>query len=264
MDRAYWRSLFATFPYALMRSVKQYRLKGLWLAVCVFVFKRLWLPMQMGPVIRLTNWREAANYMDNFILGELRHAGLEKMLHELKAPAAVVEVGVNVGITTRWWLDQNPALQVIGVDMMQEALDYTTHSLQELNLASRWHPVAGAVGDAAGQMEVVFDDPLEGTNSLDNGLGGQRRQVEINTLDAYLARAPEMRPVLLKLDIEGHAAAALRGAGRLLVNVPWVVVETHHEDELTQCASLLTRAGFTLCHFHGRTMWWRREVAPQA
>lgn len=256
MDRAYWRSLFATMPHALLSSLRQHGLKGAYLALAVFVFRRLWFPVQMGTVIRLTNWREAANYMDNFILGELRHPEVEKWVQS--QPGVVIEVGVNVGITSRWWLAQNPALQVIGVDMMQEALDYTGRCVGELNQASRWHPVVGAVGEVAGSMEVVFDDPLEGTNSLDNAQGGNRRTVEVNTLDAYLQRAPQLPPLLLKIDIEGYGAAALRGASMLLQTVRWVVVETHHAEELSQSAELLTKSGFGLRHFHGRTMWWSR------
>ncbi|MCW0216873.1 MAG: FkbM family methyltransferase, partial [Prosthecobacter sp.] len=79
------------------------------------------------------------------------------------------------------------------------------------------------------------------------------------TLDAYVKRAPKLNPLLLKLDIEGYAAAALRGAENLLQEVPWVVVETHHPEELVQSATILTQHGFGLRHFHGRTMWWARQ-----
>ncbi|MEN3940941.1 FkbM family methyltransferase [Prosthecobacter sp. SYSU 5D2] len=205
----------------------------------------------------LTNWREGVNYLDNFILGELRHPEVEKMLRSADA-GEVIEVGVNVGITSRWWLTLNPDLHVIGIDMMQEALDYTGRCMSVLNLGSHWYPVLGAVGDAEGRMTVRFDDPMEGTNSLDNPMGGIQRTVEINTLDAYLQRAPMKKPLLLKLDIEGHASPALRGASSLLQTVRWVVVEIHHDEELAQSAELLTRQGFGLRHFYGRTMWWMR------
>ncbi|WP_208300307.1 FkbM family methyltransferase [Prosthecobacter fusiformis] len=243
-------------PYALLSGLRQHGWKGGYLALAVFVFKRLWMPMEILPGIRLTNWREAANYLDNFVLNELRQPEVEKLIRETEGE--VIEAGVNVGITTRWWLALNPAVHVIGLDMMQESLDYTGKCIGALNQSSRWHPVVGAVGDSAGQMTVTFDDPLEGTNSLDNLQGGIQRTVEVNTVDAYLQRAPLRRPLLFKLDIEGHAAAALRGASRLLQTVRWVVVEIHHEEELSQSAALLTEKGFGLRHFHGRTMWWAR------
>lgn len=256
MDRAYWRTLFATMPYAMLSGLRQHGWKGVWLALSVYLFRRLWVPVQISPMIRLTNWREAANYLDNFVLGELRHPGVETWIRE--NAGEVIEVGVNVGITSRWWLTLNPEVRVIGLDMMQEALDYTGRCVGTLNQSSRWSPIVGAVGDAEGSMTVSFDDPLEGTNSLDKVAGGIQRTVEINTLDTYLKRVPMKRPLLLKIDIEGHGAAALRGAAELLQKVPWVVIEIHHPDELAQASDILTRHGLGLRHFQGRTLWWAR------
>lgn len=256
MDRSYWRNLLVSLPAASLTGLRLHGLKGIYLAWTVFVFRRLWFPLQMSPGIRLTDWREAMNYLDNFTLGELRLPAVESLIQ--KTEGEVIEVGVNIGITTRWWLEQNPAVRVVGIDMMQEALTYTGRVVGALNQGSRWHPIVGAVGDHEGRMTVTFDDPLEGTNSLDVQQGGSQREVEINTLDAYLKRTSLRNPLLLKLDIEGHAAAALRGAPDILRSVAWVVVETHHAEELAQSADILTSHGFGLRHFRGRTMWWQR------
>lgn len=257
MDKTYWRNLIQSWPPALWASTRQLGWKGGYLALAVFVFRRLWLPLQVSPMIRLTSWREAANYLDNFILGELRLPEVEKWIRETEGD--IIEVGVNVGITTRWWLEQNAEVHVIGIDMMREALDYTGRVVGALNQGNRWHPVVGAVADHEGSLTVSFDDPLEGTNSLNALHGTQQREVEVNTLDGYLRRAPLRRPLLLKLDIEGHAAAALRGAGKLLQSVRWVVVEIHHREELAQSADILSQHGYGLKHFQGRTMWWARS-----
>ncbi|MEZ5384997.1 MAG: FkbM family methyltransferase [Prosthecobacter sp.] len=260
LSRAYWRDLATAFPKAALASCKDLGAPGLYLATCVFVLRRLPWPLQPHPLIRLTNWNEATNYLDNFILGELRLDEPEQLLAQ--SEGEVIEVGVNVGITTRWWLTLNPALSVIGVDMMREALDFTTRRVSELGHQARWQGVEGAVGDAEGRMTIHFDDPLEGTNSVDHVGGSQQREVEVNTLDAYLSRATMNHPILMKVDIEGHAAAALRGASSVLQRLRWVVVETHDPEELAQSAALLTDAGFLLRHFHGRTMWWKKREVP--
>lgn len=233
-------------------------IKGAWLAVCVFVLKAMPFPVQAAAGLRLVNWHEAVNYVDNFIMGELRHPEVEAAL--AKGDGEVVEVGVNVGITARWWLAQGDRVRVVGVDMMSEALDYTRARLAENGAAARGTFVSGAVGSSAGSMEVAFDDPLEGTNNLDANTGTKKRVVTINTLDAWLAGVSVNNPLLLKLDIEGHAGAALEGAHGLLSRVPWVVIETHHPEELSSCARQLSGHGFSLKHFHGRTMWWSRAV----
>jgi FkbM family methyltransferase len=258
LSRAYWRDIVTAFPKAALASCKRLGAPGLYLALCVYVLRRL--PWPLHPLIRLTNWKEAANYLDNFILCELRLDAVESLLTQ--SAGEVIEVGVNVGITSRWWLTLNPAVSVIGIDMMQEALEYTTQRISELGHQERWQAVTGAVGDAEGKMTITFDDPLEGTNSVNQVGGRQQREVEVNTLDAYLSRVMLKNPVLMKLDIEGHAAAALRGASGVLARLRWVVVETHDPAELAQSATLLTDAGFILRHFHGRTMWWaKREVS---
>jgi FkbM family methyltransferase len=257
MNQAYWRSLALYLPQTIIAGRRKLGLRGIWLALCTFVFKRMPFPVQVHPMICLTKWHEAINYVDNFILGELEIEEVEKLLRGTSGQ--VIEVGVNIGVTTRWWLSLNAELDVIGIDMIKEALDTTTEHLKQLKQAHRWQAVLGAVGDATGSIDICFDDPLEGTNSLDKTAGSQSRQIEINTLDTYLSRARVTTPLLLKLDIEGHAAAALRGGSGLLSRVRWVVIETHHPEELTQCADLLVQHGFHLRHFHGRTMGWRRD-----
>jgi FkbM family methyltransferase len=260
LSRIYWRDIVTAFPKAALASCKRLGAPGLYLALCVYVLRRLPWPLHPHPLIRLTNWKEAANYLDNFILCELRLDAVESLLTQ--SAGEVIEVGVNVGITSRWWLTLNPTVSVIGIDMMQEALEYTTQRISELGHQARWQAVTGAVGDAEGRMTITFDDPLEGTNSVNQVGGRQQREVEVNTLDAYLSRVTLKNPVLMKLDIEGHAAAALRGASGVLARLRWVVVETHDPAELAQSATLLTDAGFILRHFHGRTMWWaKREVS---
>jgi FkbM family methyltransferase len=256
--KQYLRNLLTVFPQAFIAGIKQMGIKGAWLAVCVFVLKAIPFPVQVANGLRLVSWHEAVNYVDNFIMGELRHPEVEAAL--AGGDGEVVEVGVNVGITARWWLASGERVRVVGVDMMSEALDYTRARLAENGAAERGAFVTGAVGNAAGSMEVAFDDPLEGTNNLDASTGTMKRTVQINTLDAWLERVSLKNPLLLKLDIEGHAGAALEGARGLLSRVPWVVIETHHPEELSSCARQLTAHGFSLRHFHGRTMWWSRAA----
>lgn len=254
MNRAYFRNLLTEMPRAALMAWHAHGVSGLWLTFCVFALRGMPWPLRLHPGLPLTNWHEAVNYLDNFVQRELRLEAVEAMLHQQSGD--VIEVGVNVGITTRWWLTLNPALRVTGIDMIQEALDYTTQRLNEQGDGQRWKAIVGAVGDAAGSLAVRFDDPLEGTNSLDNACGAQTRRVEVNTIDAYLQRTSLTQPLLLKLDIEGHAGAALSGASALLKTVLWVVIEIHHTEELSRCADTLVSHGFRLRHFQGRTMWW--------
>jgi FkbM family methyltransferase len=253
----YLRNLLTVFPQALVSGRRELGLKGAWLACCVFAWRGMPFPLRVREGITLANWHEAVNYVDNFILGELRQPDVEKML--ASESGEVVEVGVNVGITARWWLASGRAIRVVGVDMMGEALDYTRARLKEAGHEARGTFIAGGAGSQPGSMEVSFDDPLEGTNRLDATEGAKKRAVQVNTLDHWLRGAVLQHPLLLKLDIEGFAGEALKGARDILSRVRWVVIETHHPEELASCASQLAASAFQLRHFHGRTMWWSRD-----
>ena len=47
-----------------------------------------------------------------------------------------MDVGVNVGVSSRWWLSLADHVQVIGIDMFQEALDFSRfENMQRLEAA---------------------------------------------------------------------------------------------------------------------------------
>ncbi|MEY4940863.1 MAG: hypothetical protein RIQ93_2598, partial [Verrucomicrobiota bacterium] len=71
---------------------------------------------------------EILNIHDNFAVGELRDALVEAELSTASTPI-VVDCGVNVGVTVRWWLHLNAACRVFGFDMMEEAHEITRQRL---------------------------------------------------------------------------------------------------------------------------------------
>jgi FkbM family methyltransferase len=256
--RRYFRNLLSLFPDALFEGFKQGGWRGGYLACCVFVLRRVPVPVLLPPVITIRTFQEASNYLDNFVQGELRHPEVESLLAE--SGGHVVELGVNVGITARWWLALGPQVSLTGIDMIAEALDYTRGCLAETGLELRAEFVLAAVGSAPGEIEIAFDDPLEGTNRVDSVSGSQKRRIRVDTVDHLLGEKNQRPIALLKIDIEGQGGEALRGASKTLGLTRWVVVETHHTAELETSAQLLTDQGFVLTAFHGRTMWWRRAA----
>lgn len=251
----YLRNLFCAFPDAMIEGVKKAGWRGGYLVLCVYGLRRLPAPVRLSPTITIRTLQEAGNYLDNFIQGELRHPEVELLLAQIGGH--VVELGVNVGITARWWLSLGPAVSLTGIDMIAESLDYTRQRLAGARLEKRAEFITGAVGAREGEVDITFDDPLEGTNSVSSAAGSQKRRVRVETVDHWLGH--DQRAVaLLKIDIEGQGGEALRGATQTLKRTRWVVVETHDQDELETSARMLTTAGFLLSAFHGRTMWWRK------
>ena len=255
--KKYLRSVIEEFPHAAAEGYHAFGWRGSYLAFCAFVLRRQPFPISLPLFGRVASRPEASNLLDNFALGELRSDEVED--HLRRSPTAwVVDVGVNVGVTCRWWLSLSPNIHVAGVDMFQEALDFTTAAIARAGALPRWHPICAAAGDQDGTVEVSFSDPLEGTSSIVSSTGNQRRRIRLKTLDELLSGVGPARIALLKLDIEGSAGRALRGASITLSKCDYVTVETHSEDETRVSAAALVAAGFQPFRSHGRTMWWCR------
>lgn len=251
--RIFFRDLVTAFPAALIQSWKQEQWDGVKLALGVYLFKSVGNGISTR-LCRIENYAEATNYLDNFICHELRHPAVEQALAE---GGHVIELGVNIGVTARWWLSLSPKIHATGVDMMEEAITYTTSKIADLNQQDRWTGIVAAVGNQQGELQVSFDDPLEGTNSVGATSGRQQRTVQLARLDDLCTEPHEV--TLLKVDIEGAGGAALEGAPQVLSRTRWVVVETHDDEETRRASAALIQANFVLDHFHGRTMWWQRR-----
>jgi len=161
--KKYLRSVVEHFPHAASEGYHVFGWRGWYLAACGFVLRRQPFPVTLPGLGKIDSWDEAMNLTDNFSLRELRSDLAEAHLKSSRGPW-IVDVGGNIGLTCRWWLSLSPAARVIGVDMFQEALDYTTTRVTAAGQLPRWHPVCAAIGDREDVIEVRFNDPLEGTS----------------------------------------------------------------------------------------------------
>lgn len=255
--KKYLRSLVEEFPHAAAQSYHVLGWRGVYLATCVFLFRYQPFPVSLPGFGKIHSWAEAINFIDNFSLGELRSEEVEN--HLRASPGAwVVDVGINVGVSARWWLSLADHVQVIGIDMFQEALDFTTERIATLGARERWHPICGAVGESDRVVELRFSDPLEGTSRLDSATGAKSRKIRVQPLDPMLAPIAPVRIGLMKIDIEGAAGVALAGASETLARCDYVTVETHSDEETRRSSQALVAAGFQVFHVRGRTMWWQR------
>ena len=257
--KKYLRSLVEEFPHAAAESYHVLGWRGVYLATCVFLFRYQPFPVTLAGFGRIHSWAEAINLIDNFSLCELRSEEVENHLRASKE-SWVVDVGVNVGVSSRWWLSLADHVQVIGVDMFQEALDFTTARIVAIGARDRWHPLCGAVAESDRVVELRYSNPLEGTSRLDSSTGGKLRKVRVQRLDAMLAPIAAKKIGLMKIDIEGAAGLALIGAPETLARCDYVSVETHSDEETNASSRALIAAGFHVFHSRGRTLWWRRQA----
>lgn len=256
--KGYIRDLFA-LPPACFRAKKLFGLKGMYLPLCTILFKRKFFDIELPPFWHFKTQHEILNFTDNFCDGELRDGELEAHLKKTSHPV-ILDLGINIGITVRWWLSLNKSARIIGIDMIQEALDYTSKELVQIKTQLGndyiWTPICSGIGVKTGDFDLKMDNPLEGMNSLDSTSGKIVRHIHVDTVDALLASQNLDHIDLLKIDIEGHAGYALQGATETLKKVKYIVIESHNREEIVLASSILADAHFCLFRVHGRTMWW--------
>jgi FkbM family methyltransferase len=229
---------------------------GAWL-VHQFRLPVSWTP-RLPAFGALRHRDEFLNIQDNFLQGKLRYDRLEAALRAADEPV-VVDLGINVGITVRWWFALNPHSRVVAVDMMAEAHAWAARQLEA------WRPGAAArvtfveriVGPATGVAEVVFDDPMAGTNRSDATTGAIHRTLPVTTLDA-MPEIPSGEILLLKVDIEGAGARALAGAPGVLRRTRFVVAEFHDADECAMMTRLSLEAGLSLVRANDKMLFFAR------
>lgn len=232
--------------------------KGNYLAFCRSI-GCVPFPVSVRIFGRIATIPEILNIHDNFGEGELRDPQIEAILSRAARPV-VVDCGVNVGITVRWWFHLNRACRVIGCDMMQEA-----HDLTRQRLAGRQADYTGltaALSSTDGEAVTIrYTDPLDGRNGIGRGpVGGAADRTLVTCrLDTLLAGCALERIDVLKIDIEGYAAKAFLGAPRTLAITQNVILEIHSEQELGEAEAILVRGGFRLRRFRNRNLWFTRS-----
>lgn len=136
------------------------------------------------------------------------------------AHAVVFDVGANKGLWSRAMLAQG-GTRVARIF----AFEPSRHNWQEIESIAdpRLNLIKMAVSDHIGEAELFSDAPGSGLASLSQRnlehvgleMAGQE-VVALTTLDAFCAERGIQRIDFLKLDIEGHELAALKGARGLL------------------------------------------------
>lgn len=235
---------------------------GFWLYLRKHL-KKISLPITLPIFGAVRTNHEIRNIFDNFGTGQLRNGSVERHLSRTPSPC-IVDCGVNVGVTVRWWFHLNGRARVYGIDMLEEAQEFTVGALKSVKMArGSYRPVTAALYSEDGKKFTVgVSDPLYGDYGFyRKDKEETERPVTTRTLDA-VAREERIDDVdLLKIDLEGAAADALKGATELLKKTRYVVFEVHdvhNKAEKHLASDILENSGFTLVGTTGRHLWWER------
>jgi FkbM family methyltransferase len=208
------------------------------------------------------------------VTGRVFDPCVTETLHRLIDPGDVVaDVGANLGYMT--------SLAAARVGDEGKVLAFEPHprayELLERN-AARWRELESvgavelnrvALSDAAGEGTLVSG----GTSEFDMAVASLRDEGSASphggsdTVPVRLARldeiAGEQRLGLVKIDVEGHEADVLRGAGGLLASgaIRDIVFEDH-DDYPSEATSVVADAGYELISLDN-DLWGLRLVAPE-
>lgn len=242
------------------------KLLGVW-GIYVYICRRMKkkpAPVKVPVFGILRTYHEVRNIFDNFGSTEqLRDKDVERYISGKPKPY-IVDCGINVGVTVRWWFHLNPEARVYGIDMMDEAQRFTVEAVESIGIPSeRYTPVTAALWSCAGkEFKVGVDDPLCGDLGFYRvDKENSQRTFVTKTLDSALEPYNIGAVDLLKLDLEGAGGEALKGAPGLIKKTENVYFEMHTDDECALVKSILTDNGFVLRRSEGRHQWWKRRAS---
>lgn len=158
----------------------------------------------------------------------------EELLDEIDADTVFYDIGANMGFYSV--LAGSRGARVIAFEPHPQARDLLMRNL-ELNDVLDCHTYQVGLSDEPG--EAGLTDPYTfGTAQLDfDGEG-----VEIETMDTLVERDGVAMPDVVKIDVEGHEHAVLKGMEQLLAIDPVLFLEIHEDEH--QIVSYIEEHGY--------------------
>jgi|GEM_PF-570532 len=184
--------------------------------------------------------------------------GLLAPLQPVFAAGVALDIGANIGNHTLWLAHRFGMVHAFEPHPL-------THELLQFNTrrAPNVERHALALGAGAGSAQLWVDSTNMGGSTLQYGRPEvqQAVAVRIEALDVLVASgALDLRGLcLVKIDVEGHEEAVLRGALNTLGREQPLLVFEQHEREFcdgsTPCIALLRGLGYAFC-WQQPERWW--------
>jgi FkbM family methyltransferase len=183
--------------------------------------------------------------------------GLLAPLWQVFAEGVALDIGAYIGNHTLWLARRFRRVHAFEPHpLTHELLDFNTRRLPNVERH------ALALGEQAGSAPLVVDSINMGGSTLTYG-GFETQQsvpVRVERLDDLVDHGLDLRGLcFVKIDVEGHEAAALRGAQRTLAREQPLLVFEQHAREFragsTPCIALLQGLGYAFC-WQRPERWW--------
>lgn len=195
-------------------------------------------------------WLRSPLSNDGFMMG-----ALARLVH----PGDVVyDIGANIGLYSRFLVQEFKASKVYAFEPMSENRPQLNRNLVIGGCLDQVVVLPFAVADEDGTAEFQVDTLTSNSGSLDAVTHGRASQshvqydlppvsetVQVFRLDSLIANQNLFPPNVVKIDIEGAEAMALRGAPKLLSETkPQLVVELHGAEVAREVLQILWDCGY--------------------
>jgi FkbM family methyltransferase len=196
-------------------------------------------------------WLRPSLQDERFMLG-----ALQRLIH----PGDVVyDLGANIGLYSRCMVQRFQASKVYAFEPMSQNLPLLQRNLEIGGCTGSVIVMRIAIGDQDGTATFQVDDFNSNSGTLDavthGGASQAHRQyqlpprtevVQVGRMDTVIQTQSLMLPGVIKIDIEGAEAMALRGARKLLTeHQPRLVIELHGPEVAIEVLQILWE-----CNYH--------------
>jgi FkbM family methyltransferase len=185
-------------------------------------------PIFVSPDSALAYWKRDLGSVDPYLLS---------MARELVQPGMMVwDIGANVGLFAFAAAALGAQVLAVEPDIWLSNLLYRSRLLNGLPVTV----LPAAVGDTLA-IGKLYQSPLGRASNSMHGSGEYQATVTV-TLDWLVGHF--QTPSIVKMDIEGMEASALRGASQLLKLKPTILCEVTREHDLV--GNILSGAGYKM------------------
>ena len=206
--------------------------------------------VRVGPNagLKLAIERGTPNYY--WLQDDYEHAVVAVLRGWLRPGVVVADVGAHIGFLSMFMARQvGPEGEVIGIEPSPIAAAQFRRNV-EINELRNVRVIEAAVSDAAGEARFLLLAHPTTSHLAERGpeQPGQGVTVPLVRLDDLIfGDGGPGRLDVAKLDVEGHEAAVLRGAVRVLhESRPKLLIEVHTPAALADCLRQLGHASYTV------------------
>jgi len=190
----------------------------------------------------------------NYLLGDrLEEEGLNLVMRRYLKPGSTFwDVGANVGLISGLALTEYPDVKIVSIEpnpKLAASLKLLFSDHERLIVLNR------GLSDTDGEASFFIPDGASTTGTLEirESRPGITTRVRLSRGDSLLDEFPSLEaPAVVKIDVEGHEPAVLRGLSRVISQHRPVIIFEHLflTDEIVQ---QLTPVGYARFSIHDRT-----------